>query len=71
VNNTNSKPIKVVKLFSANRIYQCPEMVEHYPRHVETLMMKLRNYGLYHDEHQDLKEEMTRLRALRGKVKSK
>jgi hypothetical protein len=48
-------------------------MVEHYPRYVETykLMMKLWNYGLYCDEHQDLKEEMTRLCALRGKVKSK
>jgi small subunit ribosomal protein S33 len=73
VRNTNSKSMKVVKLFSANPIYQRPEMVEYYPRHVETykLMTKLRNYGLYRDEHQDFKEEMTRLRALRGKVKSK
>ncbi|KAG0730096.1 28S ribosomal protein S33, mitochondrial [Chionoecetes opilio] len=29
------------------------------------------NYGLYRDEHQDFKEEMVRLRALRGKGKPK
>lgn len=35
-----------------------PEMmVSYYPRHVETglLMMKLRDYGLFRDEHQDFK----------------
>jgi small subunit ribosomal protein S33 len=71
VRSTNSKSMKVVKLFSEKPIYQRPEMVEYYPRHVEThkLMMKLRSYGLFRDEHQDFKEEMTRLRALRGKVK--
>jgi small subunit ribosomal protein S33 len=73
VRNTNSKSMKVVKLFSENPIYQRPEMVEYYPRHVEThkLMMKLRDYGLFRDEHQDFKEEMIRLRALRGKVKTR
>jgi small subunit ribosomal protein S33 len=73
VRNTTPKSMKVVKLFSANPIYQRPEMVEYYPRHVEThkLMMKLRSYGLYRDEHEDFKEEMIRLRALRGKVKPK
>lgn len=73
VRNTNSKSMKVVKLFSENPVYRRPYMVDYYPRHVEThkLMMKLRQYGLFRDEHQDFKEEMIRLRALRGKVKSK
>lgn len=73
VRHTNVKSMKVVKLFSENPIYRRPEMVEYYPRHLEThkLIMKLRHYGLFRDEHQDFKEEMTRLRALRGKVKSK
>ena len=69
VRTTNPKSLKVVKLFSENPIYRRPEMIEYYPRHVETgkLMMKLREYGLFRDEHQDFKEEMKRLRALRGK----
>jgi len=73
VRHTNAKSMKVVNLFSENPIYRRPEMVEYYPRHAEThkLIMKLRQYGLFRDEHQDFKEEMTRLRALRGKVKSK
>lgn len=43
----------------------------YYPRHIETgvLMERLRYYGLYRDEHEDFKEEMERMRALRGKVK--
>lgn len=32
------------------------------------LMMNLRDYGLYRDEHADFREEMNRLRALRGKA---
>jgi small subunit ribosomal protein S33 len=34
-------------------------------------MKQLRNYGLFRDEHQDFKEEMKRLRALRGKAPPK
>lgn len=68
---TNSKSMKVVKMFSARPLHSDQEVVEYYPRHVETakLMMRLREYGLYRDEHQDFKEEMRRLRELRGKVK--
>ncbi len=29
----------------------------------------LRDYGLFRDEHKDFKEEMERLRALRGKTR--
>lgn len=68
---TNQKSMKVVRLFSEKPIYEMDRIVNYYPRHVETgkLMMKLRDYGLFRDEHQDFKEEMVRLRALRGKVK--
>ncbi|KAJ4432779.1 hypothetical protein ANN_21418 [Periplaneta americana] len=73
VRTTNSKSMKVVKLFSENPVYRRPDMVDYYPRHVEThkLMMKLREYGLFRDEHEDFKEEMIRLRELRGKAKPK
>ncbi|XP_063240693.1 small ribosomal subunit protein mS33 [Bacillus rossius redtenbacheri] len=73
VRATNSKSLKVVKMLSEKPIHLRPELVRYYPRHVEThrLMMRLRYYGLYRDEHQDFKEEMKRLRALRGKVKPK
>lgn len=68
---TNSKSMKVVKIFSEPPLHTNKEIVEYYPRHVETakLMMRLREYGLFRDEHQDFKEEMRRLRELRGKVK--
>lgn len=34
-------------------------------------MMKLRYYGLYRDEHADFKEEMERMRVLKGKDRPK
>ncbi|CAK9821306.1 28S ribosomal protein S33, mitochondrial [Anthophora retusa] len=69
--NTNSKSMKVVKLFSEKPIQKRSEIVDYYPRSKETdtLMRCLRNYGLFRDEHQDFKEEHQRLRELRGKVK--
>lgn len=68
---TNSKSMKVVKIFSARPLHTNEEIMHYYPRHIEThaLMLKLREYGLFRDEHQDFKEEMKRLRELRGKVK--
>lgn len=68
---TNDKSMKVVKIFSAKPTHSNEEIVHYYPRHVEThaLMLRLREYGLFRDEHQDFKEEMKRLRELRGKVK--
>lgn len=64
------KSHKVVKLFSAQPLNQNSDIYPYYPRHVETgkLMMKLRHYGLYRDEHADFAEEMARMRALRGKT---
>lgn len=68
---TNSKSMKVVQMFENRPLHTNEEILHYYPRHVETgkLMMKLREYGLFRDEHQDFKEEMRRLRELRGKVK--
>lgn len=66
---TSSQSMKVVQMYSEKPLYMRDEIVNYYPRHVETgkLMMKLREYGLYRDEHQDFKEEMKRVRLLRGK----
>ncbi|XP_076666041.1 mitochondrial ribosomal protein S33 [Andrena cerasifolii] len=68
---TNQKSMKVVKLFSEKPIEKRPEIVNYYPRHIQTdlLMKHLRLYGLFRDEHQDFKEEYERLRELRGKKK--
>nr|CAH7730253.1 unnamed protein product [Callosobruchus chinensis] len=68
---TNSKSMKVVKLFSEEPVHLRRQVHAYYPRHIETgkLMMKLREYGLYRDEHADFNDEMDRMRALRGKPK--
>lgn len=73
VRPTNAKSMKVVQLFSEEPLHKRPDIVAYYPRHVEThvLIRNLRDYGLFRDEHQDFKEEMTRLRALRGKAPPK
>ena len=44
---------------------------QYYPAAYETseLMAWLRHYGLYRSEFEDFKEEMVRLRALKGKNK--
>lgn len=70
---TNSKSMKVVRMFSEKPLYMKQEVIQYYPRHNETniLMRNLRNYGLFRDEHQDFKEEMVRLRTLRGKAPPK
>ncbi|KAK4874787.1 hypothetical protein RN001_014147 [Aquatica leii] len=71
VRPTNSKSMKVVKILSEQPRNLRRDIYAYYPRHVETgmLMRNLRTYGLYRDEHEDFKEEMDRLRALRGKTK--
>lgn len=70
---TSSKSMKVVKLFSEEPIHLRREVYAYYPRHPETgeLIMKLRHYGLYRDEHADFVEEMERMRVLRGKPTKK
>ncbi|XP_022195487.1 28S ribosomal protein S33, mitochondrial [Nilaparvata lugens] len=65
-----TKSLKVLRLMSERPRNKNPmENSDYYPRHVETglLMMHLRDYGLYRDEHVDFQEEIKRLRILRGK----
>ncbi|XP_050421461.1 28S ribosomal protein S33, mitochondrial [Adelges cooleyi] len=70
VRPTNEKSMRVVKMFSEEPLYKKENVINYYPRHVETglLIMNLRRYGLFRDEHQDFIDEMKRLKALRGKV---
>lgn len=62
--------LQVVQIFAKEPNYRKSSLVSYYPRHVELghLIKYLRNYGLFRDEHQDFKEDNTRLRLLRGKV---
>lgn len=57
-------------MYSEEPLYKSEETVKYYPRHPEIgrFMTLLRSYGLFRDEHEDFKEEMVRLRALRGKI---
>uniref|UniRef100_A0A1A9VD31 Small ribosomal subunit protein mS33 n=1 Tax=Glossina austeni TaxID=7395 RepID=A0A1A9VD31_GLOAU len=70
---TNSKSMKVVKMYSEEPVQKRDYVINWYPRHVEThiLMKNLRLYGLFRDEHEDFKEEMKRVRKLRGKAPPK
>lgn len=60
---------KVEQMYSREPLYMQHREINFYPRHLEihALMVNLRNYGLFRDEHADFREEMNRLRALRGK----
>lgn len=66
---TTSQSMKVVQMFSEEPLYLKNDVVNYYPRHVEMgkIMWNLRSYGLYRDEHADFREEIKRLRAMRGK----
>lgn len=66
---TTPSSMRVVRMFSEEPLYLKEGVVNYYPRHVEMgkLMLNLREYGLFRDEHEDFREEMVRLRALRGK----
>ena len=69
VRTTNATSMRVPKLFAAYPVEKNELIVQYYPRHVEMgiLMKKLRFYGLFRDEHLDFKDEMDRLRRIRGK----
>ncbi|XP_053574975.1 28S ribosomal protein S33, mitochondrial [Bombina bombina] len=73
VRPTDDKSMKVVKLFSEQPLAKRKEVYDWYPQHnvYVNLMRTLRHIGLYRDEHEDFKEEMRRLRKLRGKGKPK
>uniref|UniRef100_A0A8C4WYH4 Small ribosomal subunit protein mS33 n=1 Tax=Eptatretus burgeri TaxID=7764 RepID=A0A8C4WYH4_EPTBU len=64
---TDQTSMRVVKLFSELPQGLRPVVYDYYPQHIEyhNLMRTLR------DEHEDFKEEMKRLRKLRGKEKPK
>ncbi|XP_034983567.1 small ribosomal subunit protein mS33 [Zootoca vivipara] len=66
---TDSSSMKVVKLLSEQPYAKRKEVYDWYPPHhtYHNLMTKLRFYGLYRDEHEDFKDEMKRLKKLRGK----
>ncbi|KAM9309368.1 small ribosomal subunit protein mS33 isoform 1-T2 [Pholidichthys leucotaenia] len=69
VHPTNSKSMKVVQLFQEPPMAKKKEVYDWYPQHriYYALTQKLRFMGLFRDEHEDFKEEMRRLRKLRGK----
>ncbi|XP_070559810.1 small ribosomal subunit protein mS33-like [Ptychodera flava] len=68
---TNESSMRVVKMFSEKPVEQRPEIVKYYPPHpqIHSLMKRLRHIGLYRDEHADFKEEMQRVKKLKGKGK--
>ncbi|XP_043944422.1 28S ribosomal protein S33, mitochondrial [Protopterus annectens] len=70
---TDDRSMKVVKMFSEQPLALRKEVYDWYPPHPTyfALMRKLRFLGLYRDEHEDFKEEMRRLRKLRGKGRPK
>ncbi|XP_053409797.1 28S ribosomal protein S33, mitochondrial [Nycticebus coucang] len=71
VRPTDSKSMKVVKLFSELPLAKRKETYDWYPNHNTyfALMGTLRFLGLYRDEHQDFRDEQSRLKKLRGKGK--
>ncbi|XP_019400223.1 PREDICTED: 28S ribosomal protein S33, mitochondrial [Crocodylus porosus] len=71
VSPTSSKSMRVVKLFSELPVGKKKVVYDWYPPHhtFSGLMRQLRYLGLYRDEHADFKEEMKRLKKLRGKGK--
>ncbi|KAJ8245586.1 hypothetical protein GJAV_G00272340 [Gymnothorax javanicus] len=73
VRPTDSRSMKVVRLFQEPPLAKRKEVYDWYPEHkvYYSLTQKLRFMGLYRDEHEDFKEEMRRLRKLRGKGKPK
>ncbi|KAG2468828.1 28S ribosomal protein S33, mitochondrial [Polypterus senegalus] len=66
---TDKQSMKVVELFKEQPLALKKEVYDWYPDHnvYYALTQKLRFMGLYRDEHEDFKEEMKRMRKLRGK----
>ena len=73
VRPTDARSMKVVRLFKEPPLAQRKEVHDWYPQHriYYAMTQKLRFMGLFRDEHEDFKEEMRRLRRLRGKGKPK
>jgi small subunit ribosomal protein S33 len=70
---TDKQTLRVATMMQRKPYEERKEIVQYYPAHEETskLMRRLRYYGLYRDEHADFKEEMERLRQIRGKSKNR
>ncbi|XP_023808296.1 28S ribosomal protein S33, mitochondrial isoform X2 [Oryzias latipes] len=66
---TDSRSLKVVQMFQEPPLAKRKEVYDWYPQHkiYYAMTQKLRYMGLFRDEHEDFKEEMRRLRKLRGK----
>ncbi|KAJ8249569.1 hypothetical protein COCON_G00227850 [Conger conger] len=66
---TDTKSMKVVRIFEETPLAKRKEVYDWYPLHKVyfALTQKLRYMGLFRDEHEDFKDEMRRLRRLRGK----
>ncbi|TRY63340.1 hypothetical protein TCAL_01851 [Tigriopus californicus] len=66
---TSKNSLRVVNMLARRPMQDRPELVRYYPAHDETqkLMTQLRDYGLFRNQHEDFKDEMERLRLLRGK----
>ncbi|TRY65955.1 hypothetical protein DNTS_033532 [Danionella cerebrum] len=70
---TDTKSMKVVQLFKDLPVARRKDVYDWYPPHkiYYGMMQRLRQWGLYRDEHQDFKEEMVRVHKLRGKERPK
>ena len=66
---TSVSSMQIVEKLQRRPYEMRKEIVEYYPAHEEmtALFKHLRAYGLYRSEHADFKQEMARLRRLRGK----
>jgi len=66
---TSKQSMAVVTKMSRKPYELRKEIVEYYPAHENTtkLIAQLRAYGLFRDEHADFKEEMAKLRRMKGK----
>lgn len=73
VRPTHPMNLHISKAFSQMPNEESEHRAIYYPPHPMLLQLSklLRNHGLFRDEHQDFKEEMDRLRELRGKVPPK
>ncbi len=66
---TDKETMRVSQMMARRPYEERKELVQYYPALEETqkLMRRLRYYGLFRDEHQDFKDEMERIRKLRGR----
>ncbi|XP_068163125.1 small ribosomal subunit protein mS33 [Antennarius striatus] len=73
VRPTDARSMKVVRMFQEPPLARRKEVYDWYPQHnvYSAMTKKLRFLGLFRDEHEDFREEICRLKKLRGKGKPK